>query len=103
MRLAMNTASALAPAQKTCRRVSMPVPSKGDAKMPTPYYGAGRCGVYVDHPDVTDATRFPAAPRARYFGANSWFGKLEASGTLMTMNWLPVVVWHALHPAVIFP
>jgi hypothetical protein len=39
---------------------------------------------------------------ACYFGANSWFGKLDVSGTLMTMNWLPVVVWQALHPAVIF-
>jgi hypothetical protein len=44
----------------------------------------------------------PALARP-YFGANSWFGKLDVSGTLMTTNWLPVVVWQALQPAVILP
>jgi hypothetical protein len=27
----------------------------------------------------------PASPWAGYFGANSWLGKLDASGVLMTM------------------
>src|SRR5580704_4043405 len=40
---------------------------------------------------------------AGYFGANSWFGKFDASGTLMTMKLRSAVVWQALQPAVIFP
>src|SRR3979490_3229877 len=116
MRLAMNRANALAPAQKTCRRV-MPAPSGTRSKDAHTVIRRGEPRRYGDHPDVTDwgATRDrPKAPRCTVsgkiqeprpergdgdLGLNSWFGKLDTSGTLMTMKPLPVLVWHALHPA----